>query len=400
MKFSHFLLIPFLGFSQQLIAQVKTAEDSLAGDGNKPLTYLGGYGNAFYQYNSNEEAGEVNLERVVIFLGHRFNEKFSFHSEIEIEDAKVSGGEEGGEVATEQAYLKFKTSRNSYLIAGLFIPRIGIINENHLPNTFNGNERPLVERYVIPSTWRELGVGFYSRLNAIPMEISLAVMNGLNSEAFEHGNLLRGGRYEGREASANNLAFTGSVQYSSNNFTFQISGYAGGSVASTDAYTDSIGLKSGILGTPVILGEANIQYSNGGFSLRALGTLVTIPDAEKINSAFGNNTPESAIGFYGEIAYDLLHKSGSENVKSLNAFVRYENFNLNSSIPSNGIEDKTLEQQHIIAGITYLPIPQIAVKADIRLSSTGNANPLLYSPGLPAYEKSNSFFNLGFGFSF
>ena len=200
MKISHFLLISLLGISHQLVAQVKTAEDSLEGDGNKPLTYLGGYGNAFYQYNSNEEAGEVNLERVVIFLGHRFNEKFSFHSEIEIEDAKVSGGEEGGEVAIEQAYLKFKTSRNSYLIAGLFIPRIGIINENHLPNTFNGNERPLVERYVIPSTWRELGVGFYSRLNAIPMEISLAVMNGLNSEAFEHGNLLRGGRYEDRKS--------------------------------------------------------------------------------------------------------------------------------------------------------------------------------------------------------
>ena len=223
------------------------------------------------------------------------------------------------------------------------------------------------------------------------MEVSIGVLNGLNSASFEHGRLLRGGRYEGREASANNLAFTGSAQYSSNNITFQLSGYAGGSVASSDAYTDSIGLKSGILGTPVILGEANIQYSNGGFSLRALFAMVKIPDAGNINSAYDNNTPESAIGYYAEIAYDLLHKPGGENVKSLNTFVRYENFNLNSSIPDNGIVDKTLEQEHIIAGITYLPIPQISVKADFRLASTGDANPLLYSPSLPVYEKSNSY---------
>ena len=50
----------------------------------------------------------------------------------------------------EQAYLKFDVGRTHYLTAGLIIPRIGIINENHLPTTFNGVNRPFVETYVIP----------------------------------------------------------------------------------------------------------------------------------------------------------------------------------------------------------------------------------------------------------
>ena len=170
-----FILPAFSGFAQN-----STSEDSLFNSGKKPATFVGGYGNFFYQYNSNEKISEINLQRVVLFLGHRFNDKFSFISEIEVEDAKVSGGEEGGEIAFEQAYIKFNVSRNSYFTAGLFIPRIGILNENHLPNTFNGNERTQVETYIIPSTWRELGIGFYTQLDAFPVDLSFALLNGLN----------------------------------------------------------------------------------------------------------------------------------------------------------------------------------------------------------------------------
>jgi len=57
----------------------------------------------------------------------------------------------------------FDLNKNNYIIAGLYIPRIGIINENHLPTTYNGNQRHFVEKYIIPSTWREIGVGLYGQ---------------------------------------------------------------------------------------------------------------------------------------------------------------------------------------------------------------------------------------------
>jgi len=74
----------------------------------------------------------------------------------------------GGEISLEQCFLKFNLNRDNYLVAGLFTPRIGIMNENHLPTTFNGNDRPFVETLIIPSTWREVGVGLYGDIRAIP----------------------------------------------------------------------------------------------------------------------------------------------------------------------------------------------------------------------------------------
>ena len=75
---------------------------------------------------------------------------------------------------------------------------------------------------------------------------------------------------------------------------------------------------------------------------------------------------------------------------------------MNSKIPSNGINDPVLNQKHIIAGLCYLPIPNLALKADVRLSNTGDQNPVLVTPdpSAPAFKNDNSFVNLGIGFSF
>ena len=392
-----FLLSAFSGFAQN-----STSEDSLLTSGKKPATFVGGYGNFYYQYNTNEKISEINLERVVLFLGHRFNDKFSFLSEFEVEDAKVSGGEEGGEIAFEQAYIKFNVSRSSYFTAGLFIPRIGILNENHLPNTYNGNERTRVETYIIPSTWRELGIGFYTQLDAFPVDLSFALLNGLNSSAFEHGKVIRGGRFEGRNATANNLALTGAVQYNKNNFKFQFSAYAGGTVGISSAAADTLNLDSGPLGTPVFIAEANAQYNVKSFTLKALVASISIPDAEKINAAYSNNTPKTAYGLYAEASYDFLNAKITERKRSLFGLVRYEILDMNSKIPVNGIDDPVLNQKHIIAGLCYLPIPNLALKADVRLSNTGDQNPALVipDPSAPPFKNDNSFVNLGIGFSF
>jgi hypothetical protein len=401
-----FLVILFLSVTTILQAQVKTAEDRLANDSTGLLarTTIGGYGNAFYQRDFNEEAATINLERFVLFVGHKFSDKISFFSELEVEDAKVAGGEEGGEIALEQCYIRFNLNRNNYLVGGLFLPRIGILNENHLPTSFNGNERTLVETYIIPSTWRELGVGLFGSMEKFPVNYSLGIMNGLNSSGFEHGTVIREGRYEGREASANNLAVTGSVQLKHKSVTYQLSAYAGGSVGLNGRESDSLKLESGMFGTPVMLGEGSIQYKKNGLEVRLLGSLISIPDAATINSAYSNNTPESAYGFYAEVGYDLLYKkSGESNNKQFIAFARYEKLDMNSKIPSNGVEDGKLDQSHIVIGINYLPISNVALKADVRLMKTGDENPFLTnnpSPTAPPYKTENTFLNLGIGFSF
>lgn len=410
-KFST-LLIVSLFISGKLLAQQpnnSTAEDSLNNNTAKSSiltnTTIGGYGNAFYQYNSKQKTAKVDLERFVLFVGHKFSDKISFFSELELEDAKVNGGEPGGEITVEQAYLKFNLNPNNYFVAGLFLPRIGILNENHLPTTFNGNERNYVETLVIPATWRELGVGFYGRLNNLPINYSLGLMNGLSAAGFTHGTGIVDGRFEGRNATGTNLAVTGAVQYYQGSFKAQVSGYYGGTVGIRKTEADSLGLNSGVFGTPVAMGEADIQYANQGFSVKILGTILSIPDAGKINRAYASNTPEKAYGAYAEIGYDLLfrHNYGKTNPAQLIVFVRDEKLDLNSGIPSNGITDQTLNKNFVVAGFTYLPLRNVAVKADVRLVHSGAQNPALIvnpSPVALPYQTNNSLINLGIGYSF
>jgi hypothetical protein len=392
-------LLYILIFHISATAQVNgsTAEDSLSVNSpSQNATTIGGYGNAFYQRDFNNQTSIADLERVVLSVGHTFGD-ISFFSELEMEDAKVTGGVAGGEIAFEQAYLKFNLDPDNYITAGLFLPRIGILNENHLPNSFNGNERTQVETYIIPSTWRELGIGFFGSAAGVPLSYSFAVVNGLNSASFQHGSGIREGRFEGRNATANNIALTGSLQFYSNNFKFQASGYYGGTVGLKPQQADSLKLNAGLFGTPVIIGEADIQYKKNGFSMRILGTAVSIPDAFDINRAYANNTPKTEYGAYTEIGYDILKSLPIEGEKQLIAFVRYEKLDMNAQVPGNGIIDGTLNQQHIILGLNYLPIKNVTIKGDIRMVHSGNQNPILISG---PYKRDNVLLNLGLGFSF
>src|ERR1700744_1529482 len=73
-----------------------TSEDSLINNLSKnTATTIGGYGNAFYQRNNNLGTATVDLQRFVLFAGHKFSDQISFFSELEVEDAKVTGGEPG-----------------------------------------------------------------------------------------------------------------------------------------------------------------------------------------------------------------------------------------------------------------------------------------------------------------
>lgn len=390
--------------AQQLIAN--TGEDLLTGNNaGQAQTVLSGYGQASYMRDFKYKNATVNLDRVVLFVGHQFNNKIAFFSELEIADARIESGKPKGEVGMEQAYLKFSLNPRQYFVAGLFIPRIGILNENHLPTNFNGTERPLVEQLVIPSTWREVGVGFYGQMSTLPIAYSIAVVNGLDASSFTHGTGIGDGKGGGQRSSGNNLAATASVKAFAGNFQIQVSGYAGGTISASSYVADSLRIPSGMMAAPVYLGEADIQYAANGFTAKVLGSYISYPKASDINRTYANNTASAMYGAYAEIGYNLLEtvKSGRFEDKQLIAFARYEKLDLNAKIPENGIYDGTLKQSHFLIGLNFLPIPNITIKADMRLTHTGPFNKSLLinpPPVMREYPQNNSFLNIGIGYSF
>ncbi len=385
-------------------AQVITREDSLNAGlvrSNNP-TVISGYGEASYKYNTHYQTGVANLDRVVVFLGHRFSKKISLFTETEIENAKVSGSSHG-EISLEQAFIKFNANKDLYVVAGLFLPRIGIINENHLPTTFNSVARPQLETQLIPSTWRELGIGIYYSVPRIPgLNLSACLINGLSAQGMGGGQGIVNARFEGSNASASNLAVNAAVLYYYKHFRFQVSGYYGGSVGLAPRSADSLKLNSGAFGTPVGVFEANAQYLTKGFYAKALACIVTIPDAQYINRAYANNTPSSMNGFYVEAGYNILHKTKFEN-KKLNVFGRYESFDLNAAVPVNGIRNDAWRKSYVTGGVSFQPVQGVLVKADVQVLTTGNYNQTLIinpNPSAAPYVTQQTFVELGIAYSF
>jgi hypothetical protein len=399
--FSLFLVFSGLALSAQVITREDSLNAGLVRSSNP--TVISGYGEASVKYNTYYRTGVANLDRVVVFLGHRFSKKISLFTETEVENAKVTNNGKDGEISLEQAFLKFNINKDLYIVAGLFLPRVGITNENHLPTTFNSVARTQLETQLIPATWRELGIGIYYSVPQIPgLNLSACLINGLSAQGIGSGQGIVNAKFEGQNATASNLAINAAVLYYYKHFRFQVSGYYGGTVGLTPRAADSLKLNSGAFGTPVGLFEANAQYLTKGFYFKALGCLVTLPDAQYINRAYANNTPSSMNGFYVEAGYNVLSKTKYEG-KKLNLFGRYEYFDLNATVPVNGIRNDAWKKNYVTGGLSFQPVQGVLIKADVRVQTTGNYNTVLLinpNPSAAPYVKQQTFLELGVAYSF
>ena len=117
---------------------------------------IGGYGEILYNKPQDLNA-EIDVQRLVMLFGYKFDERVQFVTEIEFEHVK--------EVYVEQAFINYNLTQGLNIRAGLMLVPMGIINEFHEPTTFNGVERPNLDKNIIPTTWREIGIGVSGRLN-------------------------------------------------------------------------------------------------------------------------------------------------------------------------------------------------------------------------------------------
>ena len=130
-------------------------------DSPEPRVSLFGYGELSYTRPRNNPADAVaTARRGVLGFGYRFNDRTRFAAELEIENAVVSAGDQG-EVAFEQLYVEHDITDRLTAKAGLFLLPIGYMNETHEPTRYYGVTRNLVETAIIPTTWREMGVGLH-----------------------------------------------------------------------------------------------------------------------------------------------------------------------------------------------------------------------------------------------
>lgn len=399
MKRIGLLLLTFLTI-QLTIAQnedsqnqyTNAADNLLAKDAK--LT-IGGYGEVHYNQPLSSETsnnGKLDVHRIVMLFGYQFNDRTQFITELEFEHVK--------EVYVEQAFLQYKLNDFINFRGGLMLIPMGIINEYHEPTTFNGVERPLIDKYIAPTTWREIGIGAQGNIIPASIKYQLYVVNGFSSyngaPTMRGKDGLRKGRQKGAESFMSSPNLTGKVEYYGiRGLNIGLSGYFGNTQStlydgiSNDDNNAIASADSSIVGVSMF--GADARYTTKGFTFRGQLYMTNLSNTANYNmftadDGTPNDLGSSMFGYYAEIGYNVLRPVAS--VKSeLIPFVRIEQYNT-----QNSIEDQQANPAYnnrvITTGLTWKITPGSVVKADMQFIKSEADNK--YSPT----------FNAGFGVMF
>lgn len=349
---------------------------------------LGGYGELHYNdvtsgKPASQSAGKLDFHRFVLFAGYNFNDWISFHSELELEHTLLEaedGEAVGGEVALEQAYVNLRYRPEFGVRAGVMLVPVGIVNPVHEPPSFNGVERPNVEKYIIPSTWRESGVGVFGKFRN-GLSYQAYVMAGLKAGSIEGEEGIRESRQSALESSMDNIALTGRLDYMLNLNLKLGASYYYSNLATDAVYGDALS------GAHFQMVEGHVIYTHKAFEARGLFALSSVSEADKLNAQFGNDAAKGQYGGYVELAYDLLSFSAEPTEQRLFAFGRYESYDTNYRTTSALPHNDEFQREDYTFGLTYKPAPRVAFKADYQFLNN-------------AADKRVQQFNLGVGYNF
>src|SRR5437867_4403066 len=244
---------------------------SLGGGG----TNITGYGEMGYRKFHRSGNATADLQRFVFGFNHRFDERLTFHSEIEIEHAVVSS-RDNGEAAIEQAWLNYKVSDASNVKSGLLLIPLGILNETHEPPTYYGVMRNQVETRIIPTTWRELGAGVHGVVSE-GLRYDVGITTNFDSGKLDERTTgIRSAHQEGQEAKARNLAVYGALNYRRPGLL------VGGGVFTGD--TGQNGASNPALqgvAARLTLWDMHAQYRVAGLDLQALYAAGSLGDSDR-----------------------------------------------------------------------------------------------------------------------
>lgn len=330
---------------------------------------FGGYGELTLNAPGNGSA-TIDMRRLVLFFGHDFSEKIRFYSEVEIEHAIVSA-DDRGEVEVEQAYLDGLLDRRLNLRGGLLLMPMGIVNVYHEPPSFNGVDRPDVDQLVIPTTWREPGVGIFGEL-AEGFRYQLYVVNGFNANGFGAEKAIRSGHQEAQLAHARDVGGILRVDYEP----------ILGTVVGGSAYVGTSGntLRSTVGRVPVGLFDVDMRTRWHGFSARLQLALLVVGDAAELNRALLTGDEEQmgagpvasqSRGGYVELGYDWLSLFAPSSGQALTTFGRFDYVDTQADVPTGFVARKEFRRYSGVFGLVWRPIPQIAIKADYRRREFG-----------------------------
>ena len=323
---------------------------------------IAGYGEMLYENYASDKTAQFDFLRAILYAGYRFNDRFLFNSEIEIEHAK--------EIFVEFAYVDFLATENVGLRGGMLLVPMGLVNEFHEPTVFIGAERPVTEKSIIPTTWRENGGGIYGAFDKVAFRAY--VVNGLNGSTFSSSGV-RGGRQKGAKAKANDMALTGRLDFTPTPGMFLGASFYTGGSGQGDIVVDerNYGVRTSIF-------DVHAQVQVRGLDVRALFAQAMLADTAQLNRALGlsesSGVAEKMRGGYLQIGYDLLSQVTSSGDVALSPYVRHEKVDTHAALAAGFTHDPSKNNTYTTVGVELKPTPGIVIKVDhMWVNNPGNS---------------------------
>ena len=327
---------------------------------------IGGYGEFYFAspIEQTDETGALNVAdyyRFISYFGYKFTDQIVMNTEIEFEHATTSGNWEGdaGSVSVEFAYLDFLLDPRFNVRAGNLLVPMGFVNEMHEPAFYRGNFRPEVERRIIPSTWRELGVGAHGQVTD-ELRYTAYVVNALNAEKFGSSGA-RGGRQKGNRVLWEDVAGVLQLSYE-NRDGWGVSGSGYVSQADHNRLTGPGGEQ---LDVTHWIAEGHVWVDWNGFEGRALFATSGFGDTAALSGIVGSTVPERQVGWYVDVAYDVApFLLGRDTTARISPWIRYENLDLQSEVADGFTADPALARQFLTVGVDVKPHPLVVLKGE------------------------------------
>ena len=350
---------------------------------------IGGY-TEFSYTDRGDRVPQFSQDKTVLEVSASLSDRIRLYIEFEQETGATleEGNDNGGEWEVEQGYLDFSIIKQINFRAGTMLVPVGRFNLNHEGFLNNFVNRPLVDRFVVPTTFWEEGVAIHGDVvdtKSLGISYEMGLYNPAQASHADSNIGFREISNEGGPPAFRGKASAGRVTFEpargakwfADNLEIGVSGYLSNyhSPAVTNAAGDTFPIAHGALD----MAAFDITYEKNNIGFR--GEAVTAHTSAGAND---ERRAQSARGFYAEAYYNwkpCFFKCGEfakcyKDPRIVFA-TRFDYVELNPG------RDDTIDLKRLTAGISFRPLTKTVIKLDYQadFSHSGIGPDQLYDSG-------------------
>ena len=305
---------------------------------------------------------ETNVVRFVPYIGYKFNDWIVMNTEIEFEDggARSDNTKNYKYAIVEFSYVDFLFDEKYNLRVGHILTPFGNVNLNHEPVAFLTSDRPMVETFVIPSTWHTNGILMFGSYK--DFDYYAGVITSPDVGKLVEGRFIQQGRLGARQFTDD---FSAVVRA---NYTaipgIEIGGsalYGGSSVLAQDKVGSSINNLDADVS--LFMAEFHASYKDNGWDVQALAAMGKMGDDYANLNTATNTIAGSVNGQYLTVGYDVLNNVNTE--QKLYAVAEIERLDMDVDNETSHPDNYKFNEYTL--GFAYFPDPKVVIKAEYKM---------------------------------